>query len=73
MQSMYEICEYSHPLDIRIFLHKVDSFAMHWHTAYEFLLILDGECEVTTGTVKKYREGDLLLINAYEPHSLLSK
>lgn len=32
MQSMYEICEYSHPLDIRIFLHKVDSFAMHTGT-----------------------------------------
>ncbi|MGN1095370.1 MAG: helix-turn-helix domain-containing protein, partial [Eubacteriales bacterium] len=73
MQSIYEIFEYSHPLDILIFLHKVDSFAMHWHSAYEFLMILDGECSITTDKTVTYKEDDLVLINAYEPHSLISK
>ena len=73
MQSVLEIFEYSHPLNIRIFLHKVNAVAMHWHPAYEFLMILEGDCSITTDITREYRENDLVLINAYEPHSVLSR
>lgn len=73
MQSIYEILEYKHPLNIKIFLHKVNAFALHWHRAYELLLILDGKCEITTGKTSVYEKDDLVLINPYIPHSIHSK
>ena len=73
MQSVYEIFEYSQPQGVRIFLHKANNVPLHWHAAYEFLMILDGECTITTEDTVRYKENDLVLINAYEPHSVFSR
>lgn len=73
MEATYEIIKYSDPMGILIFLHKINAVATHWHPAQEFLMVLDGECEITTDKTRTYREDDLILINAYEPHSLLAK
>lgn len=73
MQSVYEIFEYSQPQGVRIFLHKANNVPLHWHAAYEFLMILDGECSITTEDTVRYKENDLVLINAYEPHSVFSR
>ena len=63
MQSVYEIFEYSQPQGVRIFLHKANNVPLHWHAAYEFLMILDGECSITTEDTVRYKENDLVLIN----------
>lgn len=73
MEATYEIMEYSDPVGMLIFLHKINAVATHWHPAQEFLMVLDGECEITTDKPRIYRTDDLVLINAYEPHSLLAK
>lgn len=72
MQSIYEILEYKHPLNIKIFLHKVNTFALHWHKAYEILFFLDGKCEITTSKKRIYEKDDIVLINPYTPHSVHS-
>lgn len=73
MEATYEIMEYSDPMGMLIFLHKINAVATHWHPALEFLMVLDGECEITTDRTRTYRTDDLILINAYEPHALLAK
>ena len=73
MEATYEIIDYSEPMGILIFLHKINTVATHWHPAQEFLLVLEGECEITSDKTRTYKEDDIIMINAYEPHSLLAK
>lgn len=73
MQPIYEIFNSSNSLGINIFLHKVEYFVLHWHTAAEFLLVLDGETKITIkDETFVFHKEDLIFINAYEPHTIIS-
>lgn len=61
-------------MPIKLFLHGISIIPKHWHTSLELLFILEGTIEVLTNT-NKYTldEGDLILFNNNEVHSIQSK
>ncbi len=70
MHTGYEIIQYQQGLSVRISMHRVGHYELHWHKEFELLLILQGTVELTmNGTCHTLQEDDLFLINPGAIHS----
>ncbi len=70
MEYLYEVIDKEEGLPVKVIIHSVNHFEMHWHGNYEFLMVLDGSVAVRVG--KKdflLKEDDFILINPNEMHS----
>lgn len=57
-------------LPLRLFFHDVRDVGLHLHSAFELLLVLNGEVELHTAMgLQRVRTGDLALVHAGEPHA----
>ena len=71
MKSSYEIFNGLDALGIRIFLHKVSAYPLHWHDMHEFLLVLEGQAKITCEEeTYLFKEGDIIFINAVSHHMI---
>ncbi|MGF7057961.1 GH39 family glycosyl hydrolase [Brassicibacter mesophilus] len=70
MQYNYEIVRSQEGLPIKVFIHSINRFKMHWHNEIEILLVLQGTVNIRVGNERfLLRENDLILINSNEIHS----
>lgn len=73
MDFYHEIITTENELPARILLHSVNQVAPHWHNSLELFLALSGKANVNVdGTDLDLNEGDLLVINPNEIHSIVS-
>ncbi len=72
LQGKQEFVTYPDDSSIRVWGRKrPDSFALHWHTAAEILIVMRGECIVETSEGRAIvREGELLLMPPRCSHTL---
>ncbi len=70
MEYTYEVIQGSEGLPVKIIIHAIDEFKMHWHNEIELLLVLEGSVSIRVGENIYYlEENDMILINSDELHS----
>ena len=70
MEYTYEVIQGSEGLPVKIIIHAIDEFQMHWHNEIELLLVLEGSISIRVGENIYYlEENDIILINSDELHS----
>lgn len=72
LQGTQEFVTYPDDSTIRVWLGETpDSFAPHWHTAAEILMVLDGECQSEVGDTRyRVRQGEVLVMPPRCTHTL---
>lgn len=69
-EYQYEIIRREENLPIKIIIHSVDGFDMHWHNGIEILLVLEGSVNVKIEEETYFlKENEFILINCNELHS----
>lgn len=70
-QYIYEKIDHSTRLPFKCFVTSIKSSCPHWHSDYEIIFLLKGEISLwDEGRKYKMKEGDLLLINSKNVHSI---
>ena len=66
----YELINHEERLPIKIFLHNINKYPIHWHEDMEIIFVLNGRIKITEGH-KEYvlNEDDIILINSNVMHS----
>ena len=66
----YELINHEGRLPIKIFLHNINKYPIHWHEDIEIIFVMDGSIKITEGR-KEYvlNEDDVVLINSNVMHS----
>lgn len=71
MEYRHEIIDFGENVPVKCFIHQLGYSARHWHSSMELLFVLKGSVEITvTGGTYQLEEGDVILVNANEPHEL---
>lgn len=72
LQGKQEFVTYPDNSTIRMWLgEQPDAFALHWHTAAEILMVLEGECHSETNENSYLvRQGEILITPPRCPHTL---
>jgi AraC-like DNA-binding protein len=70
----YEIVDYNHLRNIKLFIVDLVYRNLHMHNEYELCLLLNGSLEVyTCKNLSLHQVGDLFLFNPSQPHELRAK
>jgi len=66
----YEIVKRTEGVPVKIFIHSIKRFKMHWHNEMEILIVLQGSVNIRVGE-KKFllKEDDCILVNSNEIHN----
>lgn len=68
----YEYVMHDPAMPFKAFFTSIGYRGFHWHRELELILVLEGEVSLTRPDSRTpIREGELLLLNPYEPHGLL--
>jgi xylan 1,4-beta-xylosidase len=71
MINKYDFIIMEGTLPIKAIILRIDEIDLHWHNEFEFIFVLEGSIEVyLENEVFSLKESDVILINAYEIHSI---
>lgn len=70
MKYPYELINHEEKLPIKVFLHNINQYPIHWHEEIELIFVLQGTIKIIEENKSfELKEGDLILINSNMLHS----
>ncbi len=71
MEYRHEIIDFGQSIPVKFFVHQLGYSGLHWHNSLELLFVVSGSVSITVaGHIHVLSEGDVILINANDPHEL---
>ena len=71
MEYRHEIIDFGQSIPVKFFVHQLGHSGLHWHNSLELLFVVSGSVSITVaGHIHVLSEGDVILINANDPHEL---
>ncbi|MBQ8555825.1 MAG: helix-turn-helix domain-containing protein [Clostridia bacterium] len=71
MEYRHEIIDFGESIPVKFFVHHLGYSGLHWHNSLELLFVVSGSVTITVaGHIHMLSTGDVILINANDPHEL---
>ncbi len=71
MEYRHEIIDFGESIPVKFFVHQLGYSGLHWHNSLELLFVVSGSVNITVaGHIHTLSTGDVILINANDPHEL---
>ena len=71
MEYRHEIIDFGESIPVKFFVHQLGYSGLHWHNSLELLFVVSGTVNITVaGHIHTLAAGDVILINANDPHEL---
>lgn len=69
MEYRHEIIDFGESIPVKFFVHQLGYSGLHWHNSLELLFVVSGTVNITVaGHIHTLAAGDVILINANDPH-----
>lgn len=71
MEYRHEIIDFGESIPVKFFVHQLGYSGLHWHNSLELLFVVSGSVTITVaGHIHTLSAGDVILVNANDPHEL---